>query len=94
MVRFRPSSANHVSGRDDWLWLSTSGTVTTYINQRGEGKGMVPRWLTAGEAHSGMDHEIGDDRAGVQFGRLFGGPAARQDVSRRSRCLHPFDPLC
>lgn len=69
------------SGRDDWLWLSETGEVTTYINQRGEGKGMVPLWVDTGVTHIGMDHDIGDHMEYVQFGRLFGGPAARHDVS-------------
>lgn len=69
------------SGRDDWLWLSEKGEVTTYINQRGEGKGMVPRWVDTGVTHPGMDDDIGDNREYVQFGRIFGGPAARHDVS-------------
>lgn len=72
------------SGRDDWLWLSKTGKVTTYINQRDEGKGMVPRWVDAGVTHAGMGDDVGDHREYIQFGRIFGGPAARHDVSCHS----------
>ena len=46
--------------------------VTTYINQRGGDKSMIPSWLDAGVTHAGMGVDIGDDRRKVIFGRIFG----------------------
>lgn len=60
--------------------MDKTGKVTTYINQRGEGKGMVPRWLVAGQAHLGLGVNIGEDRERVTFGRIFG-DNGRADVS-------------
>ena len=60
--------------------MDDTGKVTTYINQRGEGKGMVPRWLSAGVTHAGMGSFIGEDRDLVTFGRIFG-DNGRADVS-------------
>ncbi|KAG9249745.1 uncharacterized protein F5Z01DRAFT_631089, partial [Emericellopsis atlantica] len=74
-VQFADKIAKH-SGRYDWLWMSTTGRVTTWINQRGSGKGMVPSWLKAGNdgiTHGGMGTDIGDNREHVRFGRLWDG---------------------
>jgi hypothetical protein len=60
--------------------MDEMGRVTTYINQRGEDKGMVPRWVEAGVTHQGMGVDIGADRSGVTFGRIFG-DNGRADVS-------------
>ncbi|KFX87900.1 hypothetical protein V490_07963 [Pseudogymnoascus sp. VKM F-3557] len=65
-------------GRDDWIWMDTKGKVTTYINQRGGNKGMIPKWLPAGVTHVGMGVDIGDKREHVTFGRIFG-DNGRQD---------------
>ncbi|RYP05273.1 hypothetical protein DL764_003934 [Monosporascus ibericus] len=59
-------------GRDDWIWMDTKGKVTTYINQRDGTKGMIPKWLPAGDTHFGMGVDIGDKREHVTFGRIFG----------------------
>lgn len=69
------------SGRDDWLWLSEEGEVTTWINQRGVSKTMRPYWLEAewNPTHAGVDEDIGEDRWQVQFGRFFG--SGKSDVS-------------
>jgi hypothetical protein len=41
--------------RADWLWLDGTGEVTTYINNRGTGKGsLVPDWQRIGVTHAGM----------------------------------------
>ena len=56
--------------------MDTYGRVTTYINQRGSGKGMRPSWLIAdndGVTHGGMGEDIGDNREHVRFGRLWDG---------------------
>ena len=60
--------------------MDKTGKTTTYINQRGEGKGMVPRWLPAGQTHLGVGVDIGEDREHVTFGRIFG-DNGRADVS-------------
>jgi hypothetical protein len=67
------------SGRDDWLWIDKQGKVTTYINQRDGTKGMIPKWLPAGDTHAGMGTDIGDKREHVTFGRIFG-DNGRNDV--------------
>lgn len=67
------------NGRSDLLWISTQGTVTTYINQRGEGKGLAPRWLPAGVTHSGASEDVGDTRFRVHFGRVYG--SGRRDYA-------------
>ena len=53
---------------------------------------MVPRWVDTGVTHEGVGDDIGDNRDYIQFGRLFGGPAARHDVSFHFGPL--FDLLC
>ncbi|KXH67624.1 hypothetical protein CSAL01_07878 [Colletotrichum salicis] len=75
IIQLKFSLTVHLNGdgRADWLWLSTKGQETTWINHRGEGKGMIPRWLEAGVTHSGVDFKIGDNREFIQFGRLWGG---------------------
>lgn len=60
--------------------MDENGRVTTWINQRGSDKGMVPRWLEAGVTHLGMGTNIGSDRHQVVFGRIFG-DNGRADVS-------------
>ncbi|KAF4944222.1 hypothetical protein FSARC_14725 [Fusarium sarcochroum] len=62
-------------GRSDWLWIDKTGKVTTFINQRGDGKGMVPSWLDAGVTHGGMGQST-QGREYIMFGRLY-------DSSRR-----------
>ncbi|ROT40793.1 hypothetical protein SODALDRAFT_105063 [Sodiomyces alkalinus F11] len=59
-------------GRSDWTWMDEHGRVTTWINQRGSDKGMIPRWLDAGVTHQGMGTNIGIDRHQIAFGRIFG----------------------
>lgn len=60
--------------------MDTKGKVTTYINQRGRTKGMIPKWLPAGVTHGGMGVDIGDKREHVTFCRIFG-DNGRHDVS-------------
>ncbi|KAL4861182.1 SGNH hydrolase-type esterase domain-containing protein [Aspergillus spectabilis] len=58
--------------RSDWLWLDETGQVTTYINNRGTGKGsLVPDWVSAGVTHAGMQVEGAKDR--VKFGNVYPG---------------------
>lgn len=86
-LRNRKANTDLCSGRSDLLWMSTQGTVTTYINQRGEGKGLAPRWLAAGVTHAGAGEDIGDTRSRVQFGRICG--SGRRDVSRIITAKNP-----
>ncbi len=70
--------------RDDWTWISTNGQVTTWVNQRGEEKGMVPRWLAAGVTHAGgFNVYDGESRNNIQFGRVFG--SGRRDYAHIER---------
>ncbi|KAL1835601.1 hypothetical protein VTJ49DRAFT_6345 [Mycothermus thermophilus] len=56
--------------RSDWLWLSDIGQVTTYMNKRNAGKGMIPYWESRGVTHAGMG-EAGA-RSQIRFGRVYG----------------------
>ncbi|KAM7185430.1 hypothetical protein V8F20_011802 [Naviculisporaceae sp. PSN 640] len=56
--------------RADWLWLDDTGKVTTYINQRGAEKGMVPFWDEAGVTHGGMG--VAGARSQIRFARIYG----------------------
>ena len=65
------------SFRSDWLWLDDTGKITTYINQRGQGKGLIPNWDSVGVTHGGMG-EAGA-RPQIRFARLY--DSGRADVS-------------
>ncbi|KAK4162929.1 hypothetical protein QBC43DRAFT_214155, partial [Cladorrhinum sp. PSN259] len=56
--------------RADWLWMDDTAKVTTYINQRGQTKGLVPYWDSVGVTHNGMS-EAGA-RAQIRFARVYG----------------------
>ncbi|KAM0612186.1 hypothetical protein ACHAP0_006124 [Verticillium nonalfalfae] len=49
-------------GRGDWLWLTTQGQTTTWINKRGEKQGMIPYWQDAGVTHPDIGEGIGNAR--------------------------------
>ncbi|KAE8390395.1 hypothetical protein BDV23DRAFT_193793 [Aspergillus alliaceus] len=56
--------------RADWLWLDDEGKVTTYINQRGTGKGsLAPDWRRIGVTHAGMGVKGARDR--IKFGQVY-----------------------
>jgi hypothetical protein len=56
--------------RSDWLWLDDTGKVTTYINNRGTGKGsLAPDWVSAGVTHAGM--QVDGAKARVKFGKVY-----------------------
>ncbi|KAJ6057366.1 hypothetical protein N7460_000640 [Penicillium canescens] len=58
--------------RADWLWLDDEGKVTTYINQRGTGKGsLAPDWRRIGITHAGMGVKGARDR--IKFGQIWPG---------------------
>jgi hypothetical protein len=58
--------------RSDWLWLDETGQVTTYINNRGTGKGsLAPDWVSVGVTHAGMQVDGAKDR--VKFGNVYPG---------------------
>ncbi|RYP46559.1 hypothetical protein DL768_007241 [Monosporascus sp. mg162] len=70
--------------RDDWIWISTDGRTTTWVDQRGEGKGMVPRWLDSGVTYTGgFDVYHRPSRDNIQFGGIFG--SGRHDYARIER---------
>ncbi|KAK4182717.1 hypothetical protein QBC35DRAFT_546288 [Podospora australis] len=56
--------------RADWMWVGDDGSVDTYINQRGTGKGIVPAWPHAGITHAGLGGTAVGDK--IKFGRLYG----------------------
>ncbi|OGM49676.1 hypothetical protein ABOM_001781 [Aspergillus bombycis] len=61
--------------RSDWLWLDEEGKVTTYINQRGSGKGsLAPEWRRIGVTHAGMGIKGARDR--IKFGQVYPGGGA------------------
>ncbi|KAE8145759.1 hypothetical protein BDV25DRAFT_144353 [Aspergillus avenaceus] len=55
--------------RSDWVWVSDTGEVTTYINNRGTGKSLKPEWRAAGVTHPGMGKKGTRDR--VKFGKVY-----------------------
>lgn len=60
-------------GRDDFIHITPSGMVGTFINQRGKSEGLAPNWISVGITHQG----VGAPRANVTFGRVAG--SARMD---------------
>ncbi|KAM7211830.1 hypothetical protein V8F06_012803 [Rhypophila decipiens] len=66
-------------GRDDWLWVSDTGAVTTWTNSRscvrgreGDGLNIVWRAATNNPSHGGMGTSGVRDR--IHFGRVFSDP--------------------
>ncbi|KAH8678326.1 hypothetical protein BX600DRAFT_545929 [Xylariales sp. PMI_506] len=55
--------------RADWIWLDDTGMGTTYINQRGSTKDMIPYWDSVGVTHPGMG--VAGARARIRFGRVY-----------------------
>ena len=57
--------------------MDERGKTTTYINQRGDSKTLIPKWLEAGVTHAGMDkqknmiEDDNSDRHRIQFARLY-----------------------
>ncbi|OJJ35887.1 hypothetical protein ASPWEDRAFT_41117 [Aspergillus wentii DTO 134E9] len=61
--------------RSDWLWMDDTGKVTTYINNRGTGKGsLVPDWRSVGVTHAGMNVKGAKDN--IKFGQVYAGNGA------------------
>ncbi len=58
--------------------MDENGQVTTYINQRNAGKGMIPYWDSVGVTHPGMGEP---SRKQIRFARLY--DSGRADVSRK-----------
>ncbi|KAF4983609.1 hypothetical protein FZEAL_1018 [Fusarium zealandicum] len=69
-------------GRYDWTWMSKEGQVKTFINQRGDGKGMKPFWREAGITHAGRGYNIGENREFIKWGRIFSGRPSYVDWQR------------
>ncbi|KAE8155227.1 hypothetical protein BDV25DRAFT_146356 [Aspergillus avenaceus] len=59
--------------RSDLLLLDDQGKVTTYINNRGTGKSLVPDWRSAGVTHEGTGVAGAKNR--IKFGRVYAGGA-------------------
>ncbi|CZR48139.1 uncharacterized protein FPRO_12749 [Fusarium proliferatum ET1] len=75
-----PKSASSKSGvvfadlngdfRDEYMWVSDTGSVHTWNNMRGWGKGIVPEWRDAGLTHKGQAAKGIQNR--IKFGRIYG----------------------
>lgn len=65
-------SANKYSGRDDVIWVSDEGQVTTWTNLRGESVySLAPYWKSAGVTHLGVGTGV-TSAAQVSFGNIKG----------------------
>ncbi|OBT82112.1 hypothetical protein VE02_08782 [Pseudogymnoascus sp. 03VT05] len=75
-------------GRSDWLLVNKYGQVVTYINQRGDGDGLAPKWLKAGMTHTETQ---GDDvlDENILFGQVYGERADYVLVEQ----VHPILPM-
>ncbi|KAM0547807.1 hypothetical protein ACHAPJ_010269 [Fusarium lateritium] len=56
--------------RDEYMWVSDTGSVHTWNNMRGWGKGIVPEWRDAGLTHKGQSSKGIQNR--IKFGRIYG----------------------
>ncbi|KAI1008878.1 hypothetical protein LB504_001329, partial [Fusarium proliferatum] len=56
--------------RDEYMWVSDTGSVHTWNNMRGWGKGIVPEWRDAGLIHKGQAAKGIQNR--IKFGRIYG----------------------
>jgi len=56
--------------RSDILLVSQNGSVETWTNQRGRGKGIVPEWVSSGITHLGMPDSAILEK--IKFGRIYG----------------------
>ncbi|KAK3372649.1 carbohydrate esterase family 3 protein [Podospora didyma] len=57
--------------RSDYMYISDSGSVETFINNRGWNAGIVPNWRDAGQTHGGQAGTSGL-RNKIKFGRIYG----------------------
>ena len=73
-------------GRADWTWTSTSGRVTTFINQVDDGLGMKPYWREAGVTHPGQPEDTGVSRENIQFARIYGSGRGDYIYIKRGDC--------
>lgn len=63
----------------DWLFMTPTGQVDTFINNRGTGLGMVPDWQYVDITHSGLSSfGVTNANSVVKFGRMYG--TGRRDV--------------
>ncbi|KAK3385369.1 carbohydrate esterase family 3 protein [Podospora didyma] len=56
--------------RTDWMWIGNQGQITTFINQRGWGTGIVPNWVRTDQTHGGMGVDGAADF--IKLGRVYG----------------------
>lgn len=65
--------------KTDWLFMTASGQVDTYINNRGNGLGMIPDWQYVDVTHPGLSQfNVTNANSAVKFGRMYG--TGRRDV--------------
>lgn len=66
--------------KTDWLFMTETGEVDTFINHRGTGDGMVPDWQYADVTHGGLaSFNVTNANSAVKFGRMYG--TGRRDAS-------------
>ncbi|KAH7311059.1 putative esterase [Rhexocercosporidium sp. MPI-PUGE-AT-0058] len=57
----------------DWLFMTPTGQVDTFINNRGTGQGMVPDWEYVNVTHGGLSSfGVTNANSVVKFGRMYG----------------------
>ncbi|KAG7409901.1 Multidomain esterase [Fusarium oxysporum f. sp. rapae] len=56
--------------RSDVMYIGDHGQVSTWINNRGTGSGIVPKWRSAGQTHAGQ--AVTGIQDSIKFGRIYG----------------------
>ncbi|KAF5982347.1 acetylxylan esterase [Fusarium bulbicola] len=56
--------------RSDVMYIGDHSQVSTWINNRGSGKGIVPQWRSAGQTHAGQ--AVSGIQDSIKFGRIYG----------------------
>ncbi|CVL03596.1 related to acetylxylan esterase [Fusarium proliferatum] len=56
--------------RSDVMFIGDHGQVSTWINNRGSGSGIVPKWRSAGQTHAG--EAVSGIQDSIKFGRIYG----------------------
>lgn len=57
--------------KSDILYVTETGRVTTWINQRGGDKSLKPYWRSAGVTHAGVGEDVNGQVDSILFGRLY-----------------------
>lgn len=66
--------------RSDYMYVSPTGQVQTWINFRGWGAGIVPDWRSVGVTHAGPgDTSATNIQDNIKFARIYGSGRAESD---------------